>query len=475
MTKVVQRRNRTPATTGVGRTSGADRIRPGPPRTRADDGRSTRYGPAHVARSSVWLVPLLCVLAGIVLSVATIAIDRHNDHELVSRRWTGGPTAVQTILSTIATATMTLGSLVLTVTTVAVQLAMGQLSPRIVAALLNDRRNQLAIGLFGATFVYALLVLREVDDQGGGVVPGLSVIVAGVLTLASLAGLFLFVQHAGRLLRASGLIDLVGDNSRKQFDRLYPVDHAMQEDVDPTVVTAPEPGAVIGILEDRLVAVARRAGCLLELLPAMGDFVPAGAPLFRVHGDPVGLDAAAVAKLVLLGSERTHADDPAYGFRKLVDVAVRSVAEPFEDPTTCVQAIDRLHDGLRQLAPRRFPSGSHRDEDGGVRLVVRAFTWDAYVRLAFDEIRLAGTGSPQVTRRLVAAIEDLRTVAPPERQPSLDRQLRLLTAAVQRHYDDEEDVRAALTADVQGIGSGLDLTGPDEPQATSRRATPPSR
>jgi uncharacterized membrane protein len=364
---------------------------------------------------------------------------------------------VQTVLSTITTSTVTLGSLVLTVTMVAVQLAMGQFSPRIVAALLNDRRNQLVIGLFGATFVYALLVLREVDDQGGGVVPGLSLVVAVALMLASIAALFLFVQHAGRLLRASGLIDLVGDNTRTQFDRLYPIEGSTAGDGDPTVVVAPEPGAVIAIDEANLVAAARQADCVLELVPVMGDFVPGGAPLFRVHGDPAGLDAPAVAQLVVLGSERTHADDAAYGFRKLVDVAVRSIAQPFEDPTTCVQAVDRLHDGLRQLAPRRFPSGRHCDQERRIRLVVRNITWDAYVRLAFDEIRLAGTGSPQVTRRLVAALEDLKTVAPPERQLPLDRQLRLLTAAIQRHYDDDEDIRAALTADVQGIGSGSDL------------------
>jgi hypothetical protein len=33
---------------------------------------------------------------------------------------------------------------------------------------------------------------------------------------------------------------------------------------------------------------------------------------------------------------------------------------------------------------------------------------------------------------------------------------------VQRHYDDDEDTRAALTADTQGIGSGHDLAGPDD-------------
>ncbi|UDY36308.1 DUF2254 domain-containing protein [Dermatobacter hominis] len=419
-------------------------------------------------RSALWLVPLLCVLGGVALSIATLAIDRAYDDGLVSPRLTGTPTAVQTFLSTVATATITLGSLVLTVTTVAVQLAMGQFSPRIVSALLNDRRSQLAIGLFGATFVYALLVMRDVDDQSGSV-PGLSVVIAGVLMLASIAGLFLFVQHAGQHLRAGGLIDLVGDNSRKQFDQQYPADPRSDDGRAPDVVAAPDPGAVVRVLDARLVAAARHADCVLELLPAMGDFVPAGAPLFRIHGDPTPVDHAAVARMVVLGSERTHADDGAYGFRKLVDIAVRSVAQPFDDPTTCVQAIDRLHDGLRQLAARRFPSGLHRDEDGHVRLVVRATTWDAYVRLAFDEIRLASTESPQVTRRLVAALEDIKTVAPPERQAPLDRELRLLATAVHRHYDDEEDRRAALTADAQGIGSGLDLTGPEDRTWNDRR------
>ena len=93
-----------------------------------------------------------------------------------------------------------------------------------------------------------------------------------------------------------------------------------------------------------------------------------------------------------------------------------------------------------------------------VRLVERTLSWDGYVRLAFDEIRLAGAATPQVTRRLCAALQDLKSVAPPDRQAPLDRQLRLLTAAVHRAYEDEEDIAAALTPDAEGIGSGADVT-----------------
>jgi uncharacterized membrane protein len=210
----------------------------------------------------------------------------------------------------------------------------------------------------------------------------------------------------------------------------------------------------------------------------MGDFVPVGATLFRVHGEPVGLKTEEIARLVALGSERTHATDPAYGFRKLVDIAERSIAQPFNDPTTAVQAIHRLHDCLRQLAPRPFPSGRHCDADGQLRLVIRTISWDGYVRLAFDELRLAGASSPQVARRLRAALEDLKTVAPPERQPVLDRQLDLLESLIRQDFDDEEDIRASTTPDQQGIGSGEDMviatdSRPDSPDGGPRTAALP--
>ena len=96
-----------------------------------------------------------------------------------------------------------------------------------------------------------------------------------------------------------------------------------------------------------------------------------------------------------------------------MDIAERSLSDsPFQDPTTAVQAIDRLHDILRQLVRRPFPDGRHRDEAGPYRLTVRSMSWEAYVLLATEEIRLAGAGSPQVTRRLTAALTDLGLLRP---------------------------------------------------------------
>src|SRR3954462_14578347 len=177
---------------------------------------------------SLWFVPVLCVVLGAGLSFLTIAIDRASDDSLIPRRYVGGPDAALAILSTVAASMVSLAALVLTITMVVVQLAMGQFSPRIVQRILRDKPSQFAIGIFVATFAHAMLAMRDVRVGGGGgssssgTVPGLAVVVAFLLVLISIAVLVLYVHHIGRSLRVSALIELVGKDTRKQLDVFYP-------------------------------------------------------------------------------------------------------------------------------------------------------------------------------------------------------------------------------------------------------------
>lgn len=408
--------------------------------------------------SSLWFVPVMCVLAGVAISFGTIALDRAYDYQAIPQVLVGRATSANMILSTIAVSMVSLAALVLTITMVVVQLAMGQFSPRIVQRILRDKPSQLAIGLFVATFVHSVLTIREVLDRGDGTgqVPGIAVATAYLLVLASIAALVIYVHHIGQSLRVSALIELVGDDTRKLLDRRYP-DAGPPPPVDPEaphIVAARDSGVVTIIGTRALVAEAERANCVLELVPALGAFVPAGGPLFIVHGSPEHLDEDRLFSALSLKLEPTLDEDVAYGMRLLVDIAERSLSEsPFQDPTTAVQAIDRLHDILRQLARRPFPDGRVRGEDGEIRLLVKTMTWENYVHLAFDEIRMAGAGSPQVSRRLVAALMDLRRVALPERIEVLDEQAVLLRAATREALRDEQDARFALDPDREGLGA----------------------
>ena len=408
-------------------------------------------------RSSLWLIPVLCVLIGAVISFLTLSLDRVNDYDLLGESVVGTPDAALAILQTVATSMVSLTALVLTIVLVVVQLAMGQFSPRIVQRLLRDRPSQFAIGLFVATFVHTLLAIREVDlgsAEQPGHVPGVAVITTFALALASIAVLVMYVHHVGQALRVSALVELAGTQTRHLLDKMYPDrGDPYPDETDPSVVTAIKSGVFSTVWPERLVKAATEGDCRLELLPAMGDFVPAGGRLFLIHGDASRLDLETVNDCVILSMERSLVQDVGYGMRLLVDMGERSLSEsPYQDPTTAVQTIDRLHDILRQLARRPLPDGRHRDDAGVLRLTEHVMTWDAYVHLAFDELRIVGVKSPQVARRLHAALTDLMTVAPADRRPVLEEQLELLTEAVEHSFDRPADVALASRPDAAGIG-----------------------
>ena len=90
---------------------------------------------------------------------------------------------------------------------------------------------------------------------------------------------------------------------------------------------------VTGIGYEQLVEEGRRGDCLLELVPALGEFVSADGPLFRVHGAAAAVDEGRLRGALIFSLEPTLDEDVAYGVRLLVDIAERSLADsPFKTP-----------------------------------------------------------------------------------------------------------------------------------------------
>jgi uncharacterized membrane protein len=360
---------------------------------------------------------------------------------------------------------LTFTGLVFTITMLVLQLASSQLSPRVMRTFLRDRGNQVVLGLFVATFLYTLVVLREVrtavgDDEG--FVPGVSIWVSFALLLASVGAFVYYIDHMAHAIRASTVIANIANETHEAIERLYP-EQLLEEVSGPPsrnrlsrhadyVLKAPRAGVVVAVDEAKLLATVGDGDRYLELVPGIGDFVPAGAPLARLSGTWDREAGKAAQEAIGLGDERTLQQDAAFGFRQLVDVAVRALSPGTNDPTTAVQALDRLHDLLRRLVDRHIPSPERRDAAGDLRLVLPRPGWNDYVELAVDEIRLAGAQQIQVGRRLRHLLEDLLSVAPANRRAVLRRELALVESGARRSFADPADVATAGRASARGHG-----------------------
>jgi uncharacterized membrane protein len=106
------------------------------------------------------------------------------------------------LLSAIVGSLITVIATIFSVTIVTLQLASSQYSPRLLQRFMSDRLVQIVLGTYAATFVYAILVLRIVRAPGtasGAFNPLVSVPVALVLALISVALLVYFIHHIANM------------------------------------------------------------------------------------------------------------------------------------------------------------------------------------------------------------------------------------------------------------------------------------
>jgi uncharacterized membrane protein len=405
-------------------------------------------------------IPGVYLVVAIALGAATPELDRLIGNHV---RLGVGIDAARDVLTSTATGMIAFTGLVVSSVLLAVQFAAGQYSPRLVLWFRQDQLVKHAIGSFLAAPLFALVALREIERKQVSYSPDITVILALVLLVGAAVLFLALLQRVLDRLRPRSVYGAVAREGIRAARAVYPLPFGSPEPVldgrgdwrrEPPrdVVLARGAGVVTSFDATLLVAAAAAVDVTLELAPGIGEFVARGQPLLRVHGSgPVDEELACSA--VAISDERTIEQDPAFAIRIIVDTAIRALSAAINDPTTAVQAIDALEVLMRDLAGRNLDASFALDERGATRLVWRTPGWADLLGLAFNEILYYGATSVQVTRRLRAALEDLRVATPPARHDAIDAHLAWLEEAVARTVapgSAEETI--ATQADRIGLG-----------------------
>ena len=186
------------------------------------------------------------------------------------------------IASTIAFLVFTFSSLL-----VAIQVASGQLTSRIIATtLLRDSGIRWSVALFVYALASAVAVKSRVDA-----IPHSFVSLAGIVGLSSVVVFLFLIDHAARLLRPVSIVGRIAQQGLKVFDDVYP--NPIRGSSEPmraveklgrpnrTVSHRGSSAIVIALNLRSLVREAKRADVIIEVAPRMGDFVARDDPLDR--------------------------------------------------------------------------------------------------------------------------------------------------------------------------------------------------
>ncbi len=401
-------------------------------------------------RTSFWPLPILMGLMAIVAALVIMQADLTFQAKNVRfmPMMTMPIESARLALSTIAGSMITIASLVFSMTLVALTLVSQQLGPRILLLFMDDRETQVMLGLFIATFVFALIVLLRVgDEELVGRVPAVAVILTAGLAIFALGMMIRFIHHIATRIQADVLIAELGHDLTEAARKFAKLDQEGDQTTseqelkkikrrvtdDPAIdVTLGTSGYLRRLETETACDLAKQHNLVLSMKVRPGQFVLAGTPILAVacnaDGKEIGDDLQSeLCRLVAVGEKRTPEASVEFEISALVEVALRALSPGINDPFTASACIDRLADGMRTLMQRKTEQRVSRDEDGEIRVVHAAEPFSRYLITAFSAIREAGRNNTLITNRLAKILADLEQIASvPKHRTELKKQSAIL-------------------------------------------------
>ena len=176
---------------------------------------SRYYRIRHALRSSLWVIPLIAIPFAMVATRLAHWLDGHLQWTLLGFGLQGAEALLQaTVTATLSFLVFTFGSLL-----VALQVASGQLTPRIIATtLLSNNVVRYTVGLFIFTFLFTLGVQNRIETK----VSQLPLLIAALLATLCFAAFLYLIDYASRLLRPIAILTRVGNAGLGVIENVYP-------------------------------------------------------------------------------------------------------------------------------------------------------------------------------------------------------------------------------------------------------------
>jgi len=332
------------------------------------------------------------------------------------------PAVAQSILSVIASSTMTVVSIVFAILLMTLTLASMQFSPRILISFVRDRGTQWTLGIFLGTFCYCVAAMPTARSLPHPFSPIATVCGAMVLAVLCVGWLLFFIQHISHAISVNHIVDRIAGETEEVIFDLMP--HPRNEHAPAQVpsiahdhydhaISCSTSGYIRIIDTQALLHFAKTYHLRIRVTRKIGDFVPRGVPLLMLSKNPA--DESATRELLAafdIGPMRSLQQDVEYGIIQIADIALRAISPAVNDPSTAISAIDQLTRIMITWLSRQPPETNLCDPPYVVRVIIPWIDFSGLLDTAIEQIRAYATGDAAVSLRLLRMLQDLAITTP---------------------------------------------------------------
>ncbi|KEY19243.1 hypothetical protein HY04_12560 [Kaistella antarctica] len=306
----------------------------------------------HKMIESIAFYPALIAVGFLVLSWGMLIFDFSDYGKEIKSNlsWLSlkDASTARTIISTVAGAIISLTVFSFSMVMIVLNQAASQMSNRVLNSMIENRFQQVILGIYIGTIVYALFLLSTIRDISSGIyVPAFSIYLLLLLTVIDIFLFIYFLDYVTQTVKYETVIDRV----RKQTFKTMEADFKeIKQEENPwqnrnsVQILAQKSDYFQGFNHKKLLELADQHQFKISFLFPQGQFILKGTPCMKVYSDEV-IDSEITKEIADCADFFTGQPidrNAEYGFRQLAEIALKALSPGINDPGTAVLSMHAL-------------------------------------------------------------------------------------------------------------------------------------
>jgi len=371
----------------------------------------------HKVLHSIGFFPALIALGFLGLSIVSISFDFSQTGIDIKGRYDWirlkDSSAARSIVSVIAAGVISLTVFSFSMVMIVLNQTASQMSNRILDKLIGSRFQQVVLGMYLGTIVYALSLLSIIRDLDSGVqIPTLSTYLLIIITMLDLFLFIYFLHYITQSVKYEVIIQRIRDETFKALEKNCTLKIPPRVIVairSENIILAPRSGVYEGFSKPPVLKVCDEAHALVYMMHSYGTFVLKGTPLAMID-KKLEADLLDQIQSAIIVSESESIDENfVYGFRQLSEVALKALSPGINDPGTAKESLRALFQ-LLAFRLNNHPANTVNSVKGELRVITEELSFEDLFEKSIWPIFDYGKDDRMIQHELTLLLKQLSSI-----------------------------------------------------------------
>ncbi|MCM8543413.1 MAG: DUF2254 domain-containing protein, partial [Lentisphaeraceae bacterium] len=253
--------------------------------------------------------------------------------------------------------------------------------------LIGNRFQQVVLGVYIGTIVYAFFLLSMVSDfKDQNDIPSLSTFALIGLVIFDIFLFIYFLHYITQSVKYEVIIKRIFEVTKTQLKGLCEGKYADVENCEQTqkfTIKCNSSGVFQGLDEDETLKILDKYDCNMYFIHRSGTFLIKNQPVAYITKDLCEEEIQEISSHIYLHTSESINYNPYFGLQQLTEVAVKALSPGVNDPGTAIISLRSLLILLAYLLEHK-PGNGIKDANDQTRIICQVLTFEE----AFNEFLL---------------------------------------------------------------------------------------